>query len=379
MLPGRHGAEAFCEKLEILKQKPELLEKYLIESGASPEVRALFLTRLFGSDRSSAVSDATEAVGSAMGDLNSPLVIENGVSACKKLTVVELEQQVLDLKRQVLAIQRQLKMQRQVSEVAASIEGLLEKVASACERRVAETDESLRAEIRKVDAGSRDVARNLGDLKRELQLRVRSEDLGKLAEEVSLLKQGFNSRISAVETRTAESLNQGKIERIDKKSDPLDGIIARLTRECGGNVHKKGVIEVTRGCSAWPPEHAVDLGSGSEAHFYDSQVCYDFRGWRVNPAGYSIRSAYYAPGGPHPKSWVLEVSNDGSEGSWKVVDSRENNSDLNDYCVTRNFAISAPASGAFRFVRLRLTGKNHQGSVLLPICAFELFGALSRA
>ena len=30
-----------------------------------------------------------------------------------------------------------------------------------------------------------------------------------------------------------------------------------------------------------------------------------------------------------PKSWVLEVPNDGSEGSWNVVDFRNNNFDPN--------------------------------------------------
>ena len=48
----------------------------------------------------------------------------------------------------------------------------------------------------------------------------------------------------------------------------------------------------------------------------------------VTPTSYSIRSYCSWPGWNHPKSWVLE--NDGSEGSWKAVDSREDNNDLND-------------------------------------------------
>ena len=68
-----------------------------------------------------------------------------------------------------------------------------------------------------------------------------------------------------------------------------------------------------------------------------------------------------------------------SRGSWEVVDSRENNGDLNDYFMTRNFAISAPPSGAFRFVRLRQTGKNHSGDDCLAFQALELFGELSVA
>ena len=47
---------------------------------------------------------------------------------------------------------------------------------------------------------------------------------------------------------------------------PLDGIIAHLTRECGGNVHKEGVVNVTAsGCfrDGFKPENAVDLKSDS--------------------------------------------------------------------------------------------------------------------
>ena len=115
------------------------------------------------------------------------------------------------------------------------------------------------------------------------------------------------------------------------------------------------------------PENAVDLWLDSEfcsKNAPNSWIRYDFKGRRVTPTSYSIRSCCGEPGGPLPKSWVLEVSNDGSEGSWKVVDRRENNSDLfsRNCPVTCNFEISAPPSGAFRFVRLRQTGKNHTGN-----------------
>ena len=277
--------------------------------------------------------------------------------------------------------------------MAASLEGRLDEVASECERRAAEADEALRAEIRRLDVGSRDVARDLGDLKKELGLRARAEDLEKLAEEVSRLKEaerGLDGRISAVEARAAEAERmlreevQLKVERIDLKSDPLDGIIAHLTRKCGGNVHKERVVNVTAS-SCWDnsicePENAVDLKSNSEFFSNNSPnswICYDFKGRRVTPTSYSIRSIVLGPGGEHPKSWVLEVSNDGSEGSWKAVDFRTDNNDLNDEHMTHNFSLGTPQSGAFRFVRLRLTGKNHGGSDDLNICALELFGALS--
>ena len=171
---------------------------------------------------------------------------------------------------------------------------------------------------------------------------------------------------------------ESKRPLLDKvlEADPLDGIIAQLTRDCGGNVHEKGVVSVTASsCSLrCKPEVAVDLRSDSyfaSKHSPNSWICYDFGGRRVTPTSYSIRSCC---GQFHLKSWVLEVSNDNE--AWEVVDSRENNEELNAPHVTRNFAISAPTSGAFRFVRLRQTGENHRGYDYLRICALELFGAL---
>ena len=73
------GAErAFLEKLDLFRQNPGLIEKYLIESGASPEVRDSFLSRLCRSEGLSAVADAKEAAK------DSPRVDEKSGRACEK-------------------------------------------------------------------------------------------------------------------------------------------------------------------------------------------------------------------------------------------------------------------------------------------------------
>ena len=164
---------------------------------------------------------------------------------------------------------------------------------------------------------------------------------------------------------------------------PLNGIVAHLAPECDGNVHEKGVVSVTASSfmSGDKPENVIDLESRSEFcsnRSPNSWICYAFGERRVTPTSYSIRSCGHGKGGEHPKSWVLEVSNDGSEDSWVVVDSRENNEDLNSSYVIRNFAISDPVSEAFRFVRLHQTGKNHKGNDYLYLSALELFGAISQ-
>ena len=84
--------------------------------------------------------------------------------------------------------------------------------------------------------------------------------------------------------------------------------------------------------------------------------------------------------GSYPKSWVVEVSNEGTDDSWEVIDRRENNYDLSGCKVTRNFAINRSGAAwdwSFHFIRLRQTGKNHSGGDCLCLCAFEVFGTLN--
>ena len=419
---------AFLEKLDIFQQNPGLLEKYLIGSEVSLEVLDLFLTRLFGSEGFSAVTDTKEAIKSAMdlfltrlfgsegisavadvkeaikSVMDLPCVEEKSGNTSEKLprrsdehwaVVEELQQQVLDLTRQFSALQQQLQMQEKVSQVATSLEGHLDEATSRdeCDLRVVEADETLHAEICRVDVSSRvsDVARDLEELKNDLGMTARAEDLQKLAEDVSRLKkaeQNLDILLLAFMDEMDDFVRvhweeiQGKIERIGMKSDPLDGIIAHLTREYGGNVHEKEIVHVTassRDFNWRRTENVVDLESDwifCSGYSPNQWICYDFIERRVIPTSYSVRSIRKGPGNEHPRSWVLEVSNDGIGGSWVVLDSRENNSDLNDNFVTHNFSL-APHLGAYRFVRLRLTGKNHFGNHQLIIAALEIFGALS--
>ena len=152
----------------------------------------------------------------------------------------------------------------------------------------------------------------------------------------------------------------------------LDGVIAQLTRECGGTVDEKGVVEITASScrDGVEAKNAANLWTNSCFISEDepnSWICYDFKSRLVTPTSYSIRSHV---GAGFPKSWVLEVSNDGH--AWTVIDRRDDNEDLRAERVTRNFAISTRLVKGFRFIRLRETGKNHHGDDRLILTAFEI-------
>ena len=162
------------------------------------------------------------------------------------------------------------------------------------------------------------------------------------------------------------------------ESAPLDGIVAYLSREFGGNVAEKGIVAVTSSSvgDGNEPKNAVDFEldtffeSGEDDQ--NAWICYEFKEHRVTPTSYSIRSC---DGDNNMKSWVFEVSKDGE--SWYAADSREDNDELNA-SVTCNFEVELEEGEShYRFVRLRQTGQNHADLYKMEISAFEIFGSIS--
>jgi hypothetical protein len=166
--------------------------------------------------------------------------------------------------------------------------------------------------------------------------------------------------------------------------DVPDGIIAHLTRECGGNVRDHDVVGVTSSRpigSLWAAKNVANLEDSSCFHSAhrdkndiippakNNWICYDFKDRKVIPTHYAVRSS---TGVAHPSSWVVEVSKKGKK--WKEIDHKENNIDLNRQRVTRVFP--AAASKPCRFVRLANVGRNHRGTDSLLIEAWEIFGKL---
>ena len=123
---------------------------------------------------------------------------------------------------------------------------------------------------------------------------------------------------------------QAVSEFVYSEEKPFDGIIAHLTRECRGNVHEKKWVDIT-GSSLYGPGHETkyiaELGKPSaflSELLPNSWVCYDFKERRVTPTGYTLSNYVWG----WPKSWVIEVSNEGGEGSWEDVDRRDDNGDV---------------------------------------------------
>jgi hypothetical protein len=204
-------------------------------------------------------------------------------------------------------------------------------------------------------------------------------------------------------------MKKGKLHDDDGSStgevyDIPDGIIVHLTRECVGNVHDCHVVDVTCGSfeeeteganphsGAWNnnrkchAKSAADLETDSKfisafrrrlkkvkiPHTRNNWICYDFKERSVVPTHYTIRTNGGDPGGQHLKSWLVETSADGE--SWREVDHKEDNNQLNGKWLTGTFAVAD--GGECRFIRLVNIGKNHYGTDCLKITAWEIFGSL---
>jgi hypothetical protein len=110
--------------------------------------------------------------------------------------------------------------------------------------------------------------------------------------------------------------------------DVPDGIIAHLTKECGGNVQDRHVVDVTCGSLeketyganphsgayenklCYAAKNAANLEDDSHfssacrsrsediPHTRNNWVCYDFKERRIVPTHYAVRTNWYGPGCP---------------------------------------------------------------------------------
>jgi hypothetical protein len=159
--------------------------------------------------------------------------------------------------------------------------------------------------------------------------------------------------------------------------DVPEGIIERLTREYGGNVHDDHVVNATCGSfekeTLWADPHsgayednpkyasknAADPGSDSFLasdcprteeqipHTRDNKGCYDFKERMIVPTSHAIRTYDGGPGNWHLRLWPVDTSVDGE--SSREIAREEDNEQLDSSHVTGAFA--AAGGGQCGFVR----------------------------
>jgi regulator of replication initiation timing len=250
-------------------------------------------------------------------------------------------------------------------------------------RLLRESSEGLKGQLARTEAGQQSAVARLQDAITAGGSKV-NEDLGNVQQDIAKLKEDMIvTRWMTGKKLFPPSLKKGK-DRYNHEYDVPDGIIAHLTRECGGNVHDHNVVDVTSSTAldecAFRNEasNTADLERNSYfvsdyrgksiPHTRNNWICYDFKEKRIVPTHYTIRTWQAA----HLKSWLVETSADGEK--WREVAREEDNRQLNGkwYCAG-TFAVEG---GECRFIRLVNIGENHRGDDCLIITAWEIFGSL---
>ncbi|KAK8847292.1 hypothetical protein M9Y10_019879 [Tritrichomonas musculus] len=88
-----------------------------------------------------------------------------------------------------------------------------------------------------------------------------------------------------------------------------------------------------------------------------------------------MRSNNNSDGLSNPKSWIIEVSNDGKK--WDEIDRQENSSSLKGSKIECEFKVKQTNKGFYRYIRLHQTGPGWgQNSGRIWFCKMELYGSL---
>lgn len=136
----------------------------------------------------------------------------------------------------------------------------------------------------------------------------------------------------------------------------FNGIIKYLTDKAGGNIHDKGIIEVSTNCPNYdkPPKNLLDFNCKNyfEADGRNAWIKFDFKNMKVKLEKYSIKSYSAGVDQFHLKNWLIEISNDNE--NWITIDKHSNCHTLNGNGLVGTFDVQP--NNFSRFVRLRQTG-----------------------
>jgi hypothetical protein len=155
----------------------------------------------------------------------------------------------------------------------------------------------------------------------------------------------------------------------------VDGIIAYLTQQHGGNVDDLGIVTITsKSVIGDDPQFALrNVADLRSDWFFHSQnapgqwVCWDFHGIRIRPTHYTMEARAL-------KSWVVEGSLDGA--NWTEMDRRTDNRNFKLAWRGASFAVANPVE--CRFIRLTATDNRPTDGDHLLLLAVEFFGRLAQ-
>jgi hypothetical protein len=177
------------------------------------------------------------------------------------------------------------------------------------------------------------------------------------------------------------SVSRGLLKVAYRPGNELNGIFRLLNFACGGNVHSRGLVNITASSMVnVPPQSVIDFGSGpgwgSKSHLLGAWLQFDFRAKRITLSAYTLKT--YNGGGyssSHLKSWVVLGSNDpGDDVSWEVIDEQRACEFLNGDDRFHTWRVLGVKP--YKTIRIKQTSESHSNSASMWLNSVEFFGTL---
>lgn len=126
------------------------------------------------------------------------------------------------------------------------------------------------------------------------------------------------------------------------------------------------------------PYNVINYENTNVLYSSDSEksawISFNFGSHKILLKSYTIRSNKYGENSHHPKSWILEGSNDNQ--AFIHIDEQVNCDYLNSSNAVHNFQINNAQNKPFKIFRFTLTNKNWAKRNYLSFNAIEFFGTL---
>lgn len=194
--------------------------------------------------------------------------------------------------------------------------------------------------------------------------------LKRFKREIKINKNDFSTRIHIIKKKEEEGIEfkfngkefDGIFNYLRKNSNINEEVNIMKSSDGGGGdffnlfVYENQSFELCTNCSS------------------NEWICIELKKHQVIPTYYSVKSHGGSQGSYHPRSWVIEGSNDNS--NWVEIDEQKNCPYLNGSHLSHSFPIKNENQQEFSFIRMKLTDTNWRSDNYLSISRFELYGYL---
>ena len=184
-------------------------------------------------------------------------------------------------------------------------------------------------------------------------------------------------RIHCEVKRNEKQLESRRYSReIKYSNENFNGVFNYLSKN--SNIDEEvSVTASSNGGGDW--HKLIDIGNTNNCYYTNSEsnpsICFEFKKHRIMPTNYTIRAHNSSSGNRHPKSWIIEGSEDNKK--WIKIDERIDCSFLNGAKRVHTFHIKNEEEKEFKFIRIKHINNTWDNSNnAIYISSIEFYGNL---